>query len=574
MSRYKFMEFATKSPRNRGRHALTREVIAMPFEKPNRFTEMWRGMYAYETNSPAENEPMFGNFYVECDSVDFDKNRETMLKVSSFLREKHEIPYLYMEYFATNKSIWLSIPAKVMGCYGSKKLNLIHREMAREVQEAIKAEGDPLLDVSIYKWNALIHSLGSYLPKVGGWVSKFSYYDLERAKTIQCLREVKYDNLFTFEDMKEVPSACSWFARSKAKILGETSKKTLLFKTECNSSGPLPDKEASCMVNMTKPGAITLNRNNHVFTYALYLKSRGFSLLQAESAIQKDLDTPYVNLPECTRTIRSAFLGRKRFGCSSAKQYISPELLDCSNCPYKKRTAENIYVPRVMIERLQSKGASANAYKLLICILKTKQVDGREYAADLSKEKHRAQKLEAFNELQEADLISLATDKDTVKVKLKPLCKTQYKSYLLLPKNFTERRFFKKVKNEIITLLELLRASVMKNNTHIFNALKKTVSRKTGFTLQTTIKHMSTMESLKILVGGKILLFSSLAKHVKETAKGKFQAFAAANADRLARIKRDFVKPTGREKFCKLVDSPYFPRTTPSFHYVPSPGTG
>ena len=215
-NKYNFMELVKKELKNRGIYKYSKEVINYAFE--NRFTETWHSMFRYETEKPTEKDKMLGNFYIECDVEDFNINKNIILTAVEYLHNKYDIPYSYFNFFITSRSIWCYIPYKVFGIYPQINLNKIYKQMAEEINQYILKEGySNGLDLSIYKWNGLIHSLGSYLPKSKRWVNKFTYWDLLYSNNNEDLIMSKWDYGFTFEDIKPVNKCKIWVNSLKKK---------------------------------------------------------------------------------------------------------------------------------------------------------------------------------------------------------------------------------------------------------------------------------------------------------------------------------------------------------------------
>lgn len=506
MARYKYMEYAVNDCANRGFYDYSSNVIQLPFKEENKFKEFWRSMFVFETNKPSEEDAMFGNFYIECDNPDFNINRDIIIEASKYIHNKYNIPYNFFDYFLTNRSIWLSIPAKVFGCYGSRKLNLIYKEMAKEVLNHLEKEGyKKALDLSIYKWNGLIHGLGSYLKNSKRWVTKFTFYDLELANNLNDLLIAKYDNCFTFEDIEEVQKAKEWYLNSKNIVFGFNKKQNTNIVSRCFGC------EKRCMKNLESKGCVNQNRNLHIYSYSLYLKEQGYSLEEALAKVKSVFKMDYVELRECDRTVKSAIEGNKRLNCKTIKEFLDNDLFDCDNCEYKQRKNKNTFVvPRSFIELLNKHKVNHNVYKLLLNILYTFQIEDKNYIYDLNRDKYKTNTISYFAMLKNLGIIDYKLEENKIITSLIYKNDDTYKSYVLIPTKFIKSKIFSKLNREIKLLLELWRCSILINNNLLcFNVKLDTLVKNLNSTVKTIIKYLSTLRRLKLIIGRFLLPFLS-----------------------------------------------------------------
>lgn len=503
MGRYKFMEYAVNSCANRGFYDYSSKVVKLPFDNKNKFKEFWRSMFLFETTAPTEEDPMFGNFYIESDASDFNLNRDIIIEATEHIHKKYEIPYDFFDYFLTNRSIWLTIPAKVFACYGSKKLNLIYKEMAKEVYSHLEKEGyKNSLDLSIYKWNGLIHGLGSYLKNSRRWVTKFTFYDLEYANTIEDLLIAKYDNCFTFEDIKVVDKAKEWYSNAKNTVFGIKQNKNNMIS---NCFGC----EKKCMRNLEEKGCVSQNRNLHVYSYSLYLKEQGYSLEEALEKVKSTFKMDYVQLMESDRTVKSAIEGNKNLNCKVIKNLLDEDLFDCDNCEFNKRKNKNTFiVPRYFIELLNKNKANHHVYKLLLEILYSYQIEDKNYIYNLNGDKYKKNTISYFDMLKNLNIINYEIVDDKIKTSIVFYNDNTYKSYLLIPTKFIKSKAYFKINREIKLLLELWRCSFLTNNNLLcFNVKLQTLVRNLNSTMKTIIKYLNTLKRLKLIIGRFLLPF-------------------------------------------------------------------
>lgn len=526
MGKFKFMEVAVEAPSNRGYFLTSKEAITKPFSIENRFSEFWRSMFVYSSDKPDEEDAMFGNFYIECDHHDFRYNRIIMLEVADYLKKTFNIPYSYMDFFMTNRSIWLMVPAKVFGCFGSKHLHRIYKAMAEEIQQFLYTKSDTFdeysfswkkdarIDLSIYKWNGLIHSLGSFLPQKKRWVTKFSFGDLEEANKESDVLEAKYDNHDFFNDVNTIEAAKSWFHSKRKEILrfgsGETPF-TELFKCE-----------RTCMSNLEKQGVIEENRNLHIYSYSLYLKELGYDTNQAVERVQSVFDMKYVHTKEVINTVKSAIEGNKKFNCTVVKQLLDEDLFDCETCPVSNASkAETFLVPRKLIEKLQSEKAHYDSYKWLLRTLHNYQVDHTPTKVNLKGEKYKKLVEQRIEVLEKIGVITIEKRNNDLILHPIHLDKELYQSHIVVPVRFIRDTRFVKMKAEIKILLELWRSSLLsghKQKILSFNVKTQNLLSKLGMSIKVFNKHMMALKKMKFVFGKQLFVFLHKAE-VKEKVK-------------------------------------------------------
>lgn len=506
MSTFSFMELAFHHPQNRHHFVSSKEGINKPFLKSFRKTEIWRSMFLYRSNQPTEKDPMFGNFYLECDVEDFSTNQTIMLEVADYLRHEYQIPTTYLDFFFTNRSIWISIPAKVFGCFGSIKLNQIYKSMAEEIQSFLSQKGHSKgLDLSIYKWNGLIHSLGSFLKNSGRWVTKFSYGDLEEALTVDDLLRAEYDNFFTLDDIEVIDSANKWYLRTREKVVfSKQEEKDYSSYFKC---------ERTCMKNLEEKGFMDENRNLHIYSYSLHLKELGYSTIDAIEKVQETFDIPYVHLRECYRTVKSAIEGTKRFNCAVVRQLLDADLFDCDNCSIVNKEHKSTFIiPREFIELLNVNKAHYNTYKYLLYILKEHQQNRKPYTHSLKGDKYKKLTISRFMKLDEMGLIKCNVEKDSITCKLVNKNREVYQSHIVIPYSFLEEKRFKKMNVEIKVLMELWRCSLLvgkAKKTLSFNVKMDTLMKTLKMSFGQLMKHISFLKKERLVLMNQLLVFYS-----------------------------------------------------------------
>lgn len=493
MAHFLYRELAINHPSNRGEYLTSIETIDYSFEKSNRYKEVWRGMYMFKKQQPSEGDAAFGDFYMEIDEENFSVLKSSVLTITDHLQKVFNLKGLHLNFFSTNRSIWISIPSKVFNCYGRTNLHLIHKTMAEEIQAALLASGSNTgLDMSIYRWNGLMRSLGSYLPKSGRWVTKFNLTDLEKAVSMECLSNSKFDNGIGYDDILPVPAAVDWFKQSEKKAFEKKVAK--------------PKKVANFhqgMENFIERGELPFHRNLHVYSAALYLKDRGLGLEETIAHLKQKVKDSYMQSREALRSIQSAFKGNKHFAPMTARSYLDERI-------FEEYTAEkeSFLVPRSFITTLHKTKAHYRSYKLLFEILYRYQIHKKHYTLNLTGHKYKKQELTYFEKLKQAGFISYVVNSDRVTAKIVYQEKEVYQSHIVVPNQFMESNLYKGLKREFVVLAELWRASFKTSQEkfmYYYNTKSETVKKNIGMQTKTLNKHMATLKRLKLIIRGFIL---------------------------------------------------------------------
>lgn len=513
---YKYtLEVAKGSPSNRGHFMASHEAINLPFKKSNRFSEFWRGMFLNRSENPTEKDSLLGNFYLECDIEDFKKNRDIMVEVADILFKDYGISPLNIEFFRTNRSNWLVVPAKVFGCFGSIKLHLIYKAMAAQIQEKLNQKGyNNPLDLSIYKWNGLIHSLGSFLPQVGRWVTKFNLSDLEEAITEEDVVNAKFDNFHTFEDVEVIEKAKQWY---------QDTRNTVLYHTDKKEVKPKKSKTLKCMEKlavMAQNGEIDVDRNNHIYSYALYLKNQGYNTQSAIQEIEKVFNIPYSATREAHRTVKSAIEGSKNLNYNVIRQILNPELFTEEE-EFEMSDRDTFIFPRKFIELLQDGNAHYDTYKYLMNILFSKQIMKIDYTYDLTGEKHKYLIIKRFKKLEDLNIATVKVVGNTLTATLIPKEIAIYKSHIVIPNSFLNDKRLSEMKNEIKVLFELWRASILSGTQTkmlSFNVKVENLKKAVKMQVSTLMKSLSILKKMKLVFANRLFIFLN-KKEVKTQIK-------------------------------------------------------
>lgn len=524
-NKFQYVELVKDDLSHRGNYITGKELGEIFKSKVYKgFSEYWMSMFRYKTNNPTENDHLLGNFYIECDEEDFNLNKETILSAVRYMHDKYDIPYIDFNFFVTNRSIWCEVPFKIFGCKGSTYLHLIYKEMAKEINDYIKKKVFVFditqnkriyskgIDLSIYRWNGLIHCVGCYLPKSKKRVSKFKYSLLEEALTMNELRKANWDLCSVDISVETVDKANQWFVQKRNDVLfGNKNKKPVL-----SHKGFLQN-----VVNILGDAEIEVGyRNNSVVSYALALKGLNYKKEEAYTTIVEWLKhnghEAYSQSREVLKTINSIYKGKYNFSLNRAKELLPT--IDFTLISQKSK--DTFIIPRLFIQKMNENRVNYKARKMLIEIVYYKQIFNQDYIYNLKGEKHKNVILSYFDKLQEIGLITYEQIQDKIHSKLVEHSKEVYSNYVIIPVSFIKSKKFKKMGVEIKLLLEILRASIRKENGLYFLNMKfETIMKNLHCTKETLQKCFNKLMKLKMFFNN-ILSFNpkSIVKYLANIA--------------------------------------------------------
>lgn len=468
----------------------SKEVSEFSFKEKNKYLEHWAGMYLFEESNPTEESLAYGNFYLEIDETDFSALKDKILFIISFL-ERKGISRSDLTLYTTNRSIWISVPAKIFATYKMKDLHLVHKEMAKQINRSLisQFEGNGL-DLSIYRWNGLTRTLGSYLKESNCRVMKLEIQHLENSYEMSDLRVNNYDRFGSFSELKVSAKAKKWFFQAKktvekAKKEQRTARQGVSLKME----------------EFIERGEIDFNRNLHIYSIALYLKGKGMEFKEVLSTIQSKIKNNYVFTAEAVRTIASAFKSNKQFSIFASRDYLDSSIFEEE---FSTEGSDTFIVPRKFLDILNSKKVHVNTYKYLVLILKEQQVNKSSFKLSLANDKYKKLTLSYFEKLAELGFINHSYDSKTKELTAKLVYKDAsfYKNHIVLSVSFVETNFFKESKREFIVLLELLRASYSFEELKYYTSIKfETLNRKLKLSPKTIKAALARFKELGLLNG-------------------------------------------------------------------------
>lgn len=522
---FNFREKARGSLSNRGTYGVSKEVVKEGFEAGANFQEMWMGMYMFKTETPDEHSTMLGDFAFEIDEENEQLLIQKGLAAVEYLYNTYKIKSTDIQGFVTNRSLWFSIPSKLFNCFGRNYLYKIHKKMATEINTYLLNLGyEKGLDLSIYRWNGLRRALGSFLQQTKRRVTTFDVSLLEEANTMEDIRHAKFDTFSNIYDVQPNKHAVKWFNAIEKEVWSEWSN------VKKKKVAPISHHEG--MENFIKKGELPFNRNLHVFSIATYLKDKGLSVSAVISKIQDSFNDAYVKTKEAIRTIKSAFKGDHHFSPKTAQGFLAEEIFAKQSEIVVER--DTFIVPRHFIQKLQEVKAPYQSYKLLFSILHNYQTTKTNFTYSLKGDKNKKRTLVFFEKMVEAGLISYTQKSDDIEVFLVHQKREVYKSHIVVPNNFIERKVFKSMKKEFILLVELWRSGMKRseNKTEAhFNVKKENLCGRLKMTMQGLISLWKILINEGLLKDSKVQPNGSAKSAKKEQKIEIREKFSSINED-------------------------------------------
>lgn len=289
---------------------------------------IFKTAYRYNTQN-YEEAYLYGDFYLDFDSTDFELVRRDAIKALSYLKIVFNINIdtNCLIFFSGNKGLHIIIPAELFGIEPMKNLNDIYKTIASALFEFID---NKTLDLRIYDNKRMFR-----IPN--------SIHEVTKLHKVN----ISYDELrnSSYENIKEIATGTRKI-NNISRSLNHIAKKSFedfIIKTQerineyknIKSTGTLK-YTPPCITEILENGALNGQRNNTIAIIASYFKATGLDL---ESAISKmttwneeKTANPVSNF-ELLRTTQSIYTSDKQFGCSAIK-----DLGLCSKeyCKFKK----------------------------------------------------------------------------------------------------------------------------------------------------------------------------------------------------------------------------------------------
>lgn len=273
---------------------------------------------------------LYGDFYLDFDSDNFEKARKDALKSVSYFKIVFNLPDVenHMKiYFSGNKGFHIIVPAVVLDIKPCKNLNEIFKTLALAISSHVDND---TVDLRIYDNKRLFRIPNSKheksgLHKVEITLSELKYYTERDIKSIAESNRILKDRTF-----RESTSASKMFKT----FIDRTEIRLKDFKN-IKSKGNLR-YTPPCISTILQEGAVSGQRNDTIAVLASFFKSTGKDLKDTTEVLlewNNEVNSDPTPEAELKKTTRSIYNTEKTYGCSRIK-----ELGICSekDCKFKK----------------------------------------------------------------------------------------------------------------------------------------------------------------------------------------------------------------------------------------------
>lgn len=273
---------------------------------------------------------LYGDFYLDFDSTDFELVRKDVIKAISYLKVVFRLPDVEKVckiFFSGNKGAHIIVPAELLGITPSNDLNEVFKTIAEAIYEFTEHK---TLDLRIYDKKRMFR-----MPN-----SKHESTGLHKVYlTVDEMKELSYDNIKEIAKFqREIPETEHVYCKEAATMFNffrERSQKRLLEFNNVKSNGTLK-YTPPCIKAILEDGAMNGKRNNTIAILASFYKASGKDLkttIEELSEWNEERNAMPTPQAELNRTVRSMFTRENCFGCSAIK---SLELCSDEKCRFRK----------------------------------------------------------------------------------------------------------------------------------------------------------------------------------------------------------------------------------------------
>lgn len=310
-----------------------RDIMPKAFENIIRIKNNNIGIFktAYSYNSPNQNESfLYGDFYLDFDSDDFEKVREDVIIALSYIKIVYKIENISNVcsiFYSGNKGMHIILPAETLGIVPDKKLNETFKIMANAVSDFTK---NKTLDLRIYDNKRMFRIANSI------------HESTNRYKIHLSLEEVRE---MTHEDIKLLAASPRAIPDKDTSFSNDAHKMYLVFKDRAKSvvdkfnnikSNGTLTYTPPCIIDILENGARTGSRNNTIAILSSFHKATGKDLEETVSSIKEwniNKNSVPVSNGELIQTCKSIYISDNQFGCSSIKAL---DLCSKEKCNFRK----------------------------------------------------------------------------------------------------------------------------------------------------------------------------------------------------------------------------------------------
>lgn len=308
------------------------EIIPKALENAVRIKRNNNGVFktAYSYNIENQNEAfLYGDFYLDFDSQDFEEVREDAIMAISYLKIvfKIDADKSCSVFYSGNKGVHIIVPATILGITPDKKLNETFKAIANAISEFTK---NKTLDLRIYD-NKRMFRMANSKHEV---TNRYKIY-----LSINELKELSHEEIMNLAcNPREIPKKETAFSNEAHRMyitFKERAEKTISKFKNLKSNGTLK-YTPPCIKEILKDGAVSGKRNNTIAILSSFYKATGKDLNETITLL-KEWNKEKNNIPtsdsELIKTCRSIYLKDNQFGCTSIKAL---NLCSDEKCNFRK----------------------------------------------------------------------------------------------------------------------------------------------------------------------------------------------------------------------------------------------
>lgn len=286
---------------------------------------------AYRYNTVNQDDSyLYGNFYLDFDSDNFEHVREDVECALSYLSIGYGIKETSCNiYFSGNKGMHITIPANYLGIYPRKDLNIIFKYLASKINNYTHHK---TLDLSIYDNKRLFRVPNSIHEKTCKYKIPLTYNEVKTLTKDNILALANNPRIVSTDNIVNYEISIGNFKKISIEAIEDLHNKNA---GNIKYNGTLK-VTPPCIQYLIDNGAKNFTRNNSIAILSSFFKASGKSLKEALDFISKwniEKNVPPTGDMEVIRTVKSIYSTDKYFGCTKI-QTILPCFKD--KCTLKK----------------------------------------------------------------------------------------------------------------------------------------------------------------------------------------------------------------------------------------------
>lgn len=308
------------------------EIIPKALENAVRIKRNNNGVFktAYSYNVANQDEAyLYGDFYLDFDSQDFEEVREDAIMAISYLKIVFKIdPTKSCSiFYSGNKGVHIIVPAIILGITPDKKLNETFKAIANAISEFTK---NKTLDLRIYDNKRMFRMVNS----IHESTNRYKIY-----LSVDELKELSHEEIMNLAcSPREIPEKEIMFSNEAHKMyltFKERAEKIISKFKNLKSNGTLK-YTPPCIKEILEDGAVSGKRNNTIAILSSFYKATGKDLNETITLLKewnKEKNSIPTSDSELIKTCRSIYLKDNQFGCTSIK---SLNLCSDEKCNFRK----------------------------------------------------------------------------------------------------------------------------------------------------------------------------------------------------------------------------------------------